>query len=119
MMEETFIITMKQLCIFTILAQTILHICANKSFEKYIRLLVSCMSIMIIIMPILEFVYSIRGNSIDEYRVGAMVSQCELEESLEVWNMETKECTGTNAQENEIEEICTIVIEPIEITESK
>ncbi len=118
-MEETFITTMKQLCIFTILAQTILHICANKSFEKYIRLLVSCMSIMIIIMPILEFVYSIRGNSIDEYKVGAIASQYELEESLETWNMESKECVGTVDQENELEEISTIVIEPIEITESK
>lgn len=43
----------KQLGIFTVAAQTLLHFCPNKSYEKYIRVLIGSMSIVILVVPLL------------------------------------------------------------------
>ncbi len=118
-MGETFIATMKQLCIFTVLAQTLLHVCANKSFEKYIRLLVSCMSIIIIIMPILEFVSAVRGSDLVDFNVNEVMNQYEIEENTWDRNETVAYELESTFGEFDSSEISKVVIEPIRILENK
>lgn len=43
----------KELGIFTIAAQTLLHFCPNKNYAKYIKIVISCMTLVILLLPVL------------------------------------------------------------------
>lgn len=52
-MADNIIEIVKELGIFTIAAQTLLHFCPNKNYAKYIKIVISCMTLVILIVPVL------------------------------------------------------------------
>lgn len=55
---------MKRLAVFMIIAQTILHFRPNKSYEKYLKMLIGIMMLAIFIVPMTEL---FRQDSVKEY----------------------------------------------------
>lgn len=53
-MAEYIMSLMKQVAVFTIVAQTILHFRPNKSYEKYLKMLIGIMMLAIFILPFTE-----------------------------------------------------------------
>ncbi len=58
----------KKAGIFLILAQTLLHLCVSDTFEKYIKMLVGIVTIMLLIFPVLSFFREDTFQYFDEYR---------------------------------------------------
>lgn len=52
-MADAIILIVKRLGIFMVVAQTLLHFCPNKKYEKYIKMLIGSMSIVILMVPLL------------------------------------------------------------------
>lgn len=57
-MEQKLFEIMKRASVFVILAQTMLHFCPRESYEKYLRLLVSLMTVTVLVFPLLELLQS-------------------------------------------------------------
>lgn len=64
-MAEYMMNLMKQAAVFTIVAQTILHFRPNKSYEKYLKMLIGMMLLAVFIIPLTEL---FAGNSTVEYK---------------------------------------------------
>ncbi|MBQ7766966.1 MAG: stage III sporulation protein AF [Lachnospiraceae bacterium] len=54
--------------IFMILAQTILHLCVNESYEKYIKMLVGLITAILLIFPIFELIKEDGFQDFEQYR---------------------------------------------------
>ena len=57
-MEQKLFEIMKRASIFVILAQTIIHFCPKEAYEKYLRLLVSLMTITVMVFPVVELFHA-------------------------------------------------------------
>lgn len=64
---------MKRASIFVILAQTIIHFGPRGSYEKYLKLLVSLMTITVLVFPVLELIkgdiYTRFQTELNEYEI--------------------------------------------------
>ncbi|MBQ8591337.1 MAG: stage III sporulation protein AF [Lachnospiraceae bacterium] len=65
-MAENILEFMKKIAVFMIIAQTILHFRPNKSYEKYLKMLIGIMVLAIFIVPVTEF---FREDTIHEYEL--------------------------------------------------
>ena len=94
-----FLQTVKQIGIFMICAQAILHFKPSAKYEKYLKLLVSVMVLVQLLMPLLEFV---TGNNraaffdrLEEIQAGieAEMEQLDIENAINEENIlkETKQ----------------------------
>lgn len=63
-MAESLLEFMKRIAVFMIIAQTILHFRPNKSYEKYLKMLIGIMMLAIFIVPITQL---FRRDSMKEY----------------------------------------------------
>lgn len=65
-MAEQLMEMMKRIAVFTVVAQTILHFRPNKSYEKYLKMLIGIMLLAIFTVPLMEL---FQENSIREYEL--------------------------------------------------
>ncbi len=68
-MFEDILLIVKKAGIFLILGQTILHLCAGDTYEKYIKMLVGLVTAALFISPILELFQNDGIQSFEEYRI--------------------------------------------------
>lgn len=121
---------LKELGRFTILAQILVHFSASKKFEKYIRLFIANVTMVIIMTPILDVVMMLQGESayvFTERVENIMESYWKEEEilyELSIFEeLELEESQWNDWYELELEEdsseqkeLSNITIEPIKIT---
>lgn len=65
-MAEYLLELMKRIAVFTVISQAILHFRPNKSYEKYLRLLIGIIMLAIFMVPITELFHT---NSMQEYEL--------------------------------------------------
>lgn len=58
----------KKAGVFLILAQTLLHLCVADSFEKYIKMIVGLVTVMMLVFPVIAYFREEDIKSFDEYR---------------------------------------------------
>lgn len=111
---------LKELGGFTIIAQTLVHLSASKKFEQYISLLISTITIVIIITPILDVILYVKGeNSYTFSQYVEQVMESYWSEGTALYDVGIFEDVYDEERDNSLMEIQLeiqeIKIEPIEI----
>lgn len=122
-MENQFLAVIKQVCVFMICAQMILHFRPSESYTKYIKLLISIMVLVQLALPVMGFfgicdekmlsdktgyyasfiTESLREADITATQAEALLNQMTMEEvKTRLNNIETEE-TGMEIQIDRIE----------------
>lgn len=58
----------KKAGIFLILAQTVLHLCVNDAYEKYIKVIVGLITAIMLIFPVVELIRDESFRDFESYR---------------------------------------------------
>ena len=59
----------KKAGIFLILAQTVLHLCVNETYEKYIKMIVGLITAILLIFPVIELIKEGGFQDFESYRL--------------------------------------------------
>ncbi len=87
-MKETILQLIKNVGIFTVIAQLILHFCAGSDYEKYTKVLTSLMLLILLVVPISR-VFS--ENEIEAFSQNLEAEIAEYEKEAAVWREDESE----------------------------
>ena len=68
-MFDTVLEIVKKAGIFLVVAQSLLHLCVADSFEKYIKLLVGIITVLMLVFPILTVFRNESFENFEQYRM--------------------------------------------------